>query len=232
MNSAFFDAVRETVFGGSLTQDQVDGCNVICEAWEDYGDGDHQKLAYLLGTAYHETAFTMQPIHERGQRSYFDKYEPGTKIGRDLGNTKPGDGFLYRGRGYVQCTGRANYAKAQAKLGVPLLTNPDGALDPLIAARILIEGCMAGWFTTKKLRDYIDGGVASYIGARRVVNGQDKAKTIAEYALHFEQALEAAAKAPATTPATEPEKPASEPRNWIAALLELVVGVLAKLWKR
>ena len=37
MNSAFFDAVRETVFGGSLTQGQVDGLNVIIKAWEQMG---------------------------------------------------------------------------------------------------------------------------------------------------------------------------------------------------
>lgn len=242
MNAAFFDAVRATVFGGSLTQGQVDGCNVICEAWERYGDDDDQKLSYLLGTTFHETGGTMQPVREKGSGDgpdadkwddYLEKYDTG-KLAKTLGNSPEadGDGVIFAGKGYVQITGLANYRKASAKLGVDLVKNPDLALKPEIAARILVEGCMGGWFTGKKLRDYIDGGVASYIGARRVVNGQDRAKDIAEYALHFEQALEAAAKAPKPSAPPKPETPASEPQNWIAALMELVVGVLATLWKR
>lgn len=198
---AFFAAVRP-LFGGKLTEGQVAGLKVILSAWDASGDGDDKKLAYLLATTKHETAHTMQPIHERGERAYFDKYEPETKIGKRLGNTKKGDGYRFRGRGYVQLTGRNNYERASDRLGLPLLLtsppqkqligDPDKALVPAIAAMILIKGCLEGWFTTKKLGDYINPSKADYVNARRVINGTDKAREIAEAAETFEAALRAA----------------------------------------
>lgn len=147
------------------------------------------QCAYVLATPWHETGYTMKPIHELGGRSYFDKYEPGTEIGKRLGNTQPGDGFKYRGRGYVQLTGRANYEKAGRIIGVDLVNNPDLALDPSIAARILVAGMIQGWFTGKKLSDYIDLQHSDYVGARRIINGTDKANTIALYAQQFDMLL-------------------------------------------
>lgn len=193
-NAAFFDAVRP-IFGGHFSQPQVDGINAVLKAWEQHGDGDNQKLAYLFGTAYHETARTMQPISEFGSRAHFNKYEPGTKIGKRLGNTEPGDGFRFRGRGFVQITGRANYAK----FGIE--DSPNSALEPELAGRILVQGCLRGSFTGRKLSDYIDGGVIDYIGARRVVNGLDQAQSIAGYARSFAEAIEQA-----TQPAPQPQE--------------------------
>ena len=85
-----------------------------------------EQRAYLLATAYHETAFTMQPIVEFGGRKYFDKYDTG-RLAEALGNTPQadGDGFFFRGRGYVQITGRANYEKAGRKLKFDLVNKPD-----------------------------------------------------------------------------------------------------------
>lgn len=234
MNSAFFDAVRKTVFGGKLTQDQVDGCNVIASAWEKWGDGDRQKLAYLLATAFHETARTMQPIYERGAKSYFNKYEPGTRIGRALGNTVKGDGYLFRGRGYAQLTGRYNYTFASGRLGLPLSTEPDLALKAGTAARILITGCLEGWFTSRKLGRYIADGKADYVEARRVVNGTDRAADIARYAHQFEGALKAAEAVPKPVTPPVPETPASEPRkpgNWVSALVAFLLSILKGLTK-
>jgi predicted chitinase/Ca2+-binding EF-hand superfamily protein len=57
----------------------------------------------------------------------------------DLGNTQPGDGPRFRGRGYIQLTGRSNYRYYGKKLGVDLENNPDLALRPDIAARIVVE---------------------------------------------------------------------------------------------
>ena len=146
--------------------------------------------AYILATAYHETAATMQPITEYGGVKYFDKYDTG-QLALNLGNTpaKDGDGYLYRGRGFVQITGKANYKKAKDKLGEDFVTYPDRALIPASAAKIIVLGMTEGWFTRKKLSDYLTPTKTDYVSARRIVNGTDKAQTIASYAKTFEQAL-------------------------------------------
>ena len=93
-----FDKVRP-LFGGKLSQSQVDGVNQIVSSWETYGDGNIRHLAYLLATARWETAHTMQPIYERGAKAYFNKYEPGTKIGNARGNPQTRVGAATRRRG-------------------------------------------------------------------------------------------------------------------------------------
>ena len=189
----FFDTIRPLF--RRMSQDQVDGCNTLLAAT----DGPHITFrAYLLATTFHETAQTMQPITERGGRRYFDKYEPWGRLGPRLGNTEPGDGWRYRGRGYVQITGRRNYALASRVLGVDLIGNPDLALEASIAAKIFVRGCCDGWFTGKALNDYLPG---DYVNARRVVNGTDRARKIAGYAETFEAAIEAMRSAP-PAPAT------------------------------
>lgn len=177
----FFDTVRP-MFGGTLDQDQVDGMLFLLDEME----GLHIKeKAYLLATTFHETAYTMQPIEERGSNGYFKKYEPETVIGKRLGNVFSGDGVKYKGRGYVQITGRYNYARLGHRLNIELENNPEAALDKHVAAKILIRGCMEGLFTSISLGDCLP----DYIEARRVVNGKDRAKTIANYAKTFERAL-------------------------------------------
>jgi peptidoglycan L-alanyl-D-glutamate endopeptidase CwlK len=65
----------------------------------------------------------------------FDLYD----FRKDLGNQGPPDGERFKGRGFVQLTGRANYARHGATIGLgdQLITNPDRANDPAIAARLL-----------------------------------------------------------------------------------------------
>lgn len=187
----FYDTVRNSLFGGKLEAHQVHGIDAIINEWErDTSNTDRRRLAYMLATVYHECAQTMQPIVERGQRAYFVKYDPGTKLGRQLGNTVAGDGYKYRGRGFVQLTGRANYKKAGEKLVIDLLNDPDAALDLPVATKIMFAGMAAGWFTGKKLGDYFaQDKKADWVNARRIINGVDKAVTIADYANKFYAAI-------------------------------------------
>lgn len=179
---AFYAKIREGF--GPLTQKQVNGFEEILAATENL---PVSHRAYILATAWHETAHTMQPIRERGGPEYLKKYDTG-RLARALGNTPEadGDGITFAGRGYVQITGRANYKKASKLVNLDLVNNPDLALHPSVAVKILVQGCETGMFTGRKLSDYLPG---DYRGARRVVNGQDKADLIAVYAARIEGAL-------------------------------------------
>ena len=84
--------------------------------------------------------------------------------------------------------------------------NKADAVRKYAAAKILVRGCSEGWFTGKKLDDYLPG---DYRGARRVVNGLDKADLIAGYAREFEAALALLPDAPVVTP-TLPSKPVAD----------------------
>lgn len=153
-----------------------------CRAWSDL-----RHIAYALATIYHETAHTFEPIVERGSRQYFEKYE-----GRaDLGNIQEGDSYTYRGRGYVQITGRRNYRLFTNRLGLNLIDEPELALHPTAAFHIMTDGMGKGLFTGKGLADYINSQSTDYANARRIINGTDKASLIAEYARDFEKILKA-----------------------------------------
>ena len=199
LNSAFFAAVRLSLFSGAMNQTQVDSLNAISHAWEQYGDGDTRKLAYILATAHHETG-AFKWLHEIwGPTAAQKRYE-----GRaDLGNNQPGDGKRYMGRGFVQLTGRRNYADWSKRTGLDLLKEPDLVTQPAVAARILVQGSMLGTFTGKKLADYV-----RFTDMRRVINGTDKAALIAGYAEKFLAALKAGAAAePAPAPPAAPANP-------------------------
>jgi putative chitinase len=194
-HTAFFNGYRAAY--GKLTQGVVSGIELLGRNME--SDPDLKNLqwaAYMLATVKHECANTWQPIVERGPRPYFDKYEAGTMLGRQLGNTQPGDGYRFRGRGYVQITGRANYQRMTQvlKLGAEadLVDDPDQALRPAIAYRIMSVGMRKGFFTGKKLGDYIGAGTCDYKNARRIINRLDMADVIAQYASTIEGVLRGA----------------------------------------
>lgn len=194
--SFFFDHVRVALFGGSLKQKQVDGMTALLDYWESkHAPKDDRILAYLLGTAYHETDKKMQPIREYGKISYFDKrYGPppvgaNPTLARALGNTQPGDGSRYCGRGYVQLTGRRNYRDWGNRLGIALEADPDLALQAAPAVEILVEGSLLGTFTGKKLSQYFNPTTGDWRNARRVINGKDKADLIAGHAKNFYAAI-------------------------------------------
>lgn len=192
--SAFFDRVRAAPFGGRLSASQVAGIEAILDACP--AMLGLASLAYCLATTFHETARTMRPIEE---------------YGRGKGRTYGPTGFW--GRGFVQLTWEANYAKATAalrKLGVltaadDLVKTPALAMRPDVAAAILFYGMVEGWFTGKKLADYFGPGRNDPVGARRIINGTDKAATIAGYHATFVDALTASSYA--AIPAAMPVKP-------------------------
>jgi len=191
-HTTFFNGYKEIY--GKLNQNQVSGLDNLLGYIElDTDITDIRWAAYMFATIKHECADTFQPITERGAKSYFNKYEPGTKIGKNLGNTVPGDGYLYRGRGYVQLTGRTNYQNMSTVLALTgdddLLLHPDNALHPNVAYQIMSYGMRKGSFTGKKLNDYINATTCDYTNARRIINGVDQAAKIKGYAINFESVL-------------------------------------------
>ena len=136
------------------------------------------QIAYVLATAQHES----------DQFRTMTEYASGSEYeGRsDLGNTQDGDGVRYKGRGFVQLTGRANYKTMGEKLGLDLLNNPALAEIPENAAKILIQGMKDGTFTGAKLSDFSS---TDFVGMRAIVNGSDRAGLIAGYADKYAAAL-------------------------------------------
>jgi len=184
------------IYFGNIRSKQADALTVILNSFnQDAELDDVRHAAYMLATIWHETAQTFEPITEYGGYSYFSRYD-----GR-CGNSRRGDGYRYRGRGYVQLTFKCNYKKASEKLcrltnrypeGIDLVANPDLALEPEVASDILLLGMREGWFTGKKLNDYITGTRCDYYRARKIINALDKARTIARAADKFETLLNAA----------------------------------------
>lgn len=153
----------------TLDAEQIDSVHEIFQAWERYGDGDNRKLAYIFATAIHESG--LKPIKEY-------RAAPGSSL-YDIQNKYWGTGYF--GRGFVQLTHESNYRKMSDFIGVDLVSNPDKALKPDIAAKILVYGMMNGSFTRKKLADYI-GVTTDFYNSRRTVNGTDKAQKFADRA--------------------------------------------------
>ena len=206
----FYDSVRESIFGGSLTSGQVAGMDAILNVWElkYITRTPPTQLGYVLGTPCLETDRKMQPINEYGDAHYFHRmYDPDgarPQVARQLGNLHPGDGVRYHGRGFVQLTGLRNYTLATTKLQAlsilrmseSLVVSPDLALRLDVASTILFEGMEDGWFTGADLDKIIDPVVsgdeyADYLKARSIINGADRAAIVAGYAEKFLTAIEA-----------------------------------------
>jgi hypothetical protein len=193
--SRFYAALRRRdsgVFGSSLSQPQVDRLEAILTQMENKAV-ERAQAAYILATAYHESD-RFRTMEEYASGAAYEGRQT-------LGNNQPGDGARFKGRGFVQITGRRNYTDWCKRLRVDLIGKPALAARLDLATTILIDGMMLGTFTGKKLPDYVAGPRKDYLGARRVVNGTDKAKIIAGYAKSFEVALAAAGYSPAAAPA-------------------------------
>ena len=97
--------------------------------------GDAVQIA-AAATVVTEVGRGFEPINEFGDDDYFTRMYEGRA---DLGNTRPGDGARYHGRGYIQLTGRANYRTFGKRIGVPLEEHPHLALAPSTAAQVLVD---------------------------------------------------------------------------------------------
>lgn len=261
---AFFAAVRSSLFGGKLSVDQVKGMEAILDEAESRGTR-LEWLAYMLATAYHETAQTMQPVRETLASSddkaiqILDRAFAAGKLSwvKTPYWRKDRDGKSWLGRGLPQLTHKRNYEIMSPIVGVDLVADPNRAMDPPVAIKIMFEGMERGSFTAHKLSAHINDQKTDYYNARRIINGVESAAKVATYAKQFEAALRAAGYdgkpylpardekpvAPAPLPAREPvaepvnrsklDKPATLERkptagNWLAGIFAKILDALLK----
>lgn len=165
----FYPHIRQSLFSSRLSTPQFNGLQNILDVSETIDNNDPRFLAYELATAYWETGQTMQPVPEDGR-------------GRGRAYGVPVNGHVYYGRGLVQLTWDYNYKKMSSVVGADLLADPDLALRPDYAAKIMFSGMTTGAFTGKKLSDYINSKMTDFLNARRIINGMDKAAVIRDIA--------------------------------------------------
>lgn len=142
----------------------------------DQAVGDLRWAANMMATVQRETP-TFLPREEGGKgagKDYGKAVVYTAKDGKKYTNT-------YYGRGYVQLTFLENYVKLgnALALGEALAIDPARALEPDIAYNVMSYGMRNGSFTTRKLSEYIAGARCDYREARRIINGEDKAREIA-----------------------------------------------------
>jgi len=182
IDKAFFYERYRKHFG-PLTQPQVDGLNSILASLEaDTRIIDLRWAAYMLATVKRECGDTWLPVREGGRGKNM-KY----------GRRDPETGQVYYGRGYVQLTWRGNYETMGGVFKVDLAREPDLALDPALAYKIMSYGMRHGSFTGVGLPKYINAERCDYLNARKIINGLDCAEMIAGYARAFEGMLREAA---------------------------------------
>lgn len=252
----FFDTVRKSLFGGSLTDIQVSTLDAILNSAADSPD----ELAYTLATPYHEVGPTLAPVTEnlnytakRIRQVWPSRFKSdaaaaavahnpealGNKVyGGRLGNDAPGDGFRYRGRGFSQITGKGMYEKFGKLLNIDLVGNPDLALVPATAAKILVIGMQRGLFTGKKLDDFVRPNGFDFVGARSIINADGKANggKIADIAVKFRKAIrpmtgDSVQPVPVPPPAPPIPPPTTKPTNSWIALGAILVGIVTAILK-
>ena len=201
-----FFAAYEAAFGAITRPERRTGLDELLGAAE--GDPqitDLRWLAYMLATVKHECADRWLPIEEFGKGQ-------GRQYGKAVTVTDPsGKQFTnaYYGRGYVQLTWEDNYRTFGGKLNNRLLYEPQLALDPVVAYKIMSLGMRQGSFTGVGLAKYINADRCDYVNARRIINGTDKAQTIAGYATKLEAILRASVVAAQPGVPNLPQQPAA-----------------------
>jgi hypothetical protein len=194
----FFRGVRQTLFSGLLRQHQVEGMTALLDLWEArLPASDPRWLAYMLATAHHETGATMQPVRETFASSdarAIAIMDAAFRRGRLPWVSTPywrrdADGKSWLGRGLVQLTHRANYARMAEITGIDLVAHPERAMELAVAAEILVVGMKKGSFTGRKLAGSFSGLREDWLGARRIINGRDRAAQVAGHGRLYLAAL-------------------------------------------
>ncbi|WAW88587.1 peptidoglycan-binding protein [Xanthomonas citri pv. malvacearum] len=144
--------------------DRESSVRLIVKTALENGVTDPKQISYMLATAQHETRNFQAPEEDFGRSQ-----------ARKLGYS---GGEEFYGRGYVHLTHDYNYAKFDKLLGLngEMVRNPDMAMQPEIAAKVLVVGMRDGLFTGKPLDRYIDNDSHDVYNARRVVNGVTPSK--------------------------------------------------------
>jgi hypothetical protein len=194
----FFDQVKANLFDGSLKQPQVDGLTGILDKWENESpDADDRWLAYMLGTAHHETGRTMQPVRETFASSdaqAISRLDKAYAKGVLTWVKKPywqadASGKSWFGRGLVQITHRSNYQKLGNAIGVDLVADPSLALNLDTALKVMFVGMRDGLFTGVKLSDRFSLTKEKWPEARQIINGMERAHLVASYAKDYYGAI-------------------------------------------
>lgn len=161
----------------NLTRSQKAAINHKLTAFDKHNITDPRWRAYMLATSFHETAGSMLPVEEFGR----GKGKPyGSKV-KFNGQQYTTPNKLYWGRGDVQLTWYENYEMMGRLLNIPLLNNPEMALEPDVSANIMVVGMTRGLFTGVSLRNYFNAYRDDPFNARKIVNGLDKARLIEGY---------------------------------------------------
>lgn len=175
----FFDNYR--IEFGALNQNQVDALNQFIDLTnQNIKEFSVNQWAYMYATTHHETNATFEPVKE----AYWIK-------NAEVWRKKNLRYYPYYGRGFVQLTWLDNYKKYAELFDVDIVNNPDLVMDFKLSFNIMVHGMKNGTYTGKKVGDYIGNLKADYVGARRVINGTDKAQMIADHANKFERILKA-----------------------------------------
>lgn len=162
----------------NLKDNQLSNVSLIIDECNNY-ELSTEQTAYILATAYHESKFI--PCEEIGKGT---NKPYGKKIKY---NRKPytSPNKIYYGRGFVQLTWYELYERFGTLLEIDLLNNPELALQPKIASEILVLGMVKGLFTGVKLITFINKNSLNFYGARKIINGLDRADLVKDYANKF-----------------------------------------------
>ncbi len=205
LKKEYFTNNYNRVFGKKLSEDKKKNIFHITDAFE--ADADMKSLrwlAYILATSMHESNDTFAPVVEgywikpdskrvNALYNYYLKNNPGA-LKTIFPNGKNGTAYYGRGR-VVQLTHNFNYKNASIKLygDSRLFNNPEMIISDINCdMSVTFRGMREGWFTGHKLERYFPLGFnkANWAGARKIINGMDKANLIAGYAIKFYELLE------------------------------------------